>query len=46
LVINPFHYVHYDFGTLIDDLYNFNLDVKFVESHSNHVVYKEKSAFY
>jgi len=41
---------YYGSGTLIDDLYYFNLDVKFVESlfhveHSNHIVCKENSAF-
>ena len=41
---------YYGFGTLIDDLYCFNLDVKFVESlfHvecSNHIVCKENSTF-
>jgi len=40
---------YYGFGTLIDDLYHFNLDVKFVESlfhveHSNHIVCKENYA--
>ena len=41
---------YYGFGTLIDYLYHFNLDVKFVESlfhveHSNHIVCKENFAF-
>ena len=41
---------YYGSGTLIDELYCFNLDVKFVESlfhveHSNHIVCKENSAF-
>jgi len=41
---------YYGSGTLIDDLYRFNLDVKFVESlfhveHSHHIVCKENFAF-
>jgi len=41
---------YYGSGTLIDDLYHFNFDIKFFESlfhveHSNHVVYNENYAF-
>jgi len=45
------HIYCYGSGTLIDDLYCFDLDAKFVESiflieHSNHIVYKENFASY
>jgi len=44
------NFYYYGSGTLIDYLYRFNLDVKFVESmfhveHNNHIVCKENSAF-